>query len=145
MLAELKNQELVPRTWNPFEMFRAFEPSWPALWNTPTGYVPKMDVYEDHGELVMKTDLPGVDRKDVKVALDGQDLVVEGERKVERKVEQDGMIRQERETGLFRRRLALDFEADPKLIKAIFKDGVLEVRLPITSPPSDTRAEIPVS
>lgn len=145
MLAELHNKDLAPRLWNPLEFFRTFEPSWPGLWNTPNAFVPKMDVYEDHGELIVKTDLPGVERKDVKVALDGEDLVIEGERKFERKVEKDGMLRQEREMGQFRRRLALDFEADPKLIKATFKDGILEVRLPITAEPTASRAEIPVS
>ncbi|MDX1997042.1 MAG: Hsp20/alpha crystallin family protein [Thermoanaerobaculia bacterium] len=145
MLAELRNKDLAPRPWNPLELFRAFEPNWPALWNTPNAFVPKMDVFEDHGEMVVRTDLPGVERKDVKVALDGEDLVIEGERKLERNFEKDGLLRQEREMGQFRRRLALDFEADPKLIKATFKDGILEVRLPITAEPTASRAEIPVS
>lgn len=133
---------------NPFEMIRTMTPgmAWdelPKLF-TAHAWMPKLDVFEKEGELVVKADLPGVLKENVKVTLDDNFLVIQGERKEEKEVREESYFRSECEYGSFYRRLPLDFKMDPGLIKATFKDGVLEVKVPILeAKPAAT--EVPVS
>ena len=93
-------------------------------------WAPTMDVFEKNGKLHLKVDLPGVKKENVKVEIDDGDLLIFGERKEESEVEENDFYRAERQHGEFFRRLALDFEADPKKVDAKFADGVLEVSIP---------------
>ncbi len=93
-------------------------------------WAPTMDVFEKNGELHVKVDLPGVKKENVKVEIDDGDLVIFGERKEESEVEEKYFYRAERQHGEFFRRMALNFEVDPKKVDAKFADGVLEVAIP---------------
>lgn len=94
-------------------------------------WAPKMDIFEHNGDLVAKADLPGVKKEDVQVTIEGGDLVVKGERKVETEVKEKDYYRIERSAGEFYRRFALPFEVEPQRIAARFDDGVLEIRIPM--------------
>ena len=87
-------------------------------------------MFEKEGTLVVRADLPGMKKEDVRVSLDEGDLVIEGESKKETEVKEDDYYRLERSSGSFYRRVALPFEPDPARIDAGFKDGVLEIRIP---------------
>lgn len=115
----------------------------PAPWPlyTPATFVPQMKIAADHGELVMTTHLPGVDPTSLKVTFEGQELLIEGERFTDFEVYRDGHIRKTREAGVFRRRLAIDFDLDPTKIKTTYRNGVVEVRLPVGSEPSESPEE----
>lgn len=93
-------------------------------------WAPTVDLFEKNGELFLKADLPGVKKEDVRVEIDNGDLVVHGVRKAETEVKEADFYRAERRHGEFFRRLALNFEPDPKKIEAKFTDGVLEIRIP---------------
>jgi HSP20 family protein len=101
-------------------------------------WMPKLDVFKKDGELVVKADLPGLKKEDVKVYLEEGDLVVEGVRKEEKEIKAEDYFTTERTYGTFYRRLPLTFEVDPGQVKAQFTDGVLEVRFPM---PAETKAE----
>lgn len=107
---------------------------WPHLvrgdGEKPTWW-PKMDVFERKGQLVVRADLPGMKKEDVEVAIEEGDLILRGERKEETEVEEETVYRWERNYGSFYRRLPLTFEAKPEEVNATFKDGVLEVTLPL--------------
>jgi len=91
---------------------------------------PTIDVFEEKGEVVIKAEIPGIKREDINVKLVGNNIVISGEKNTEEKVERKNYLRLEREHGSFNRTLALPEGVDAEHIKASYKDGVLEVRLP---------------
>ncbi|MFY9824988.1 MAG: Hsp20/alpha crystallin family protein [Thermoanaerobaculia bacterium] len=94
-------------------------------------WVPTFDVYEHEGELVVKADLPGLKKEDIRIYLEDGALVLQGERKEEKKVEKESFYVAECGYGSFYRRLPLAFEADFNKVDAKFTDGVLEIHIPI--------------
>lgn len=114
--------------WNPVPGFgsRRF-----PLFGTLKGqWIPRADVYEKDGEVVVSLDLPGLKKEEVEVRLEGGRLVIRGERKTESEVKEEDYYRMERSAGRFDRSMALSFEAKAEEIKADFKDGVLRIRIP---------------
>ena len=152
MLAQMTKPEVKPRLYKPFDMFQDFMRDWgftdsPFRFHRPemTTWIPKMDVFEKEGELVLKVDLPGVPKDNIKITVEEGFLVIAGERKEEKEVKEDNYYRFERELGAFYRRLPLDFEVDPNLIKATFKEGVLEVKVPILAKKGPEPKTIPIN
>ena len=92
--------------------------------------MPTVDIFEQKGEIVVKAELAGMKREDIDVKLVDNTLVLSGEKKSEEKVEKKDFLRVERSFGTFNRTMVLPEGLDTKKIKASFKDGVLEVRIP---------------
>jgi HSP20 family protein len=93
-------------------------------------WVPAVDVKEGKHEFALKVDLPGIDKKDISIAMDNGVLTVQGERFDEKKDEGDNYYRLERVTGKFYRRFALPETADADKIQATMNKGVLEITVP---------------
>lgn len=93
---------------------------------------PSVDIFEEGNDVVMKADIPGITKEDLKIDLADNVLTLSGEKKKEEKVERDEYYRYERSFGSFCRRFELPADLDTGKIKAQFKDGVLEVRIPKT-------------
>ena len=93
-------------------------------------WIPDVEVLEKNGKLVVRADLPGMSKDDVKAEVVGNDLVIEGERKAETEKEENGYCTSERSYGAFRRCLTLPAGVDPDKATASFKNGVLEVTMP---------------
>lgn len=100
---------------------------------------PSVDIYEQKGEVVVKAELPGMKREDVTVKLIDNNLIIAGEKKTEGKVERKDYLRVERSHGSFNRTLSLPEGIDAERISANFKDGILEVRVPIKEGKGTTR------
>lgn len=96
----------------------------PELW------APRLDVFEKDGKLAIKAELPGVKKEDVTITLEGENLIIRGERKSEEEVKEEDYYRMERSTGSFYRCLPLPFEAKAEEVEAHFADGVLEITMP---------------
>lgn len=94
--------------------------------------MPSLDVYEENDSVVVKAELPGMKKEDVEVNLAGANLTIKGEKKEEKEVKEDDYYRRERSYGSFLRTVALPCEVKSDEIKASFKDGVLEIRMPKT-------------
>ena len=94
--------------------------------------MPSLDVYEEKDAVVIKAELPGMKKEDVEVNLAGVNLTIKGEKKEDKEVKEDDYYRRERSYGSFLRTVALPCEVKSDEIKASFKDGVLEVRMPKT-------------
>jgi HSP20 family protein len=107
-------------------------------------WTPTLDVYGQPGELVVKADLPGMKKEDIRICLEAGALVLQGERKEETKVEKESFYIAERSYGSFYRRLPLAFDADFSKIVAQFNDGVLEVHIPMPAVEPPKAQEIPV-
>lgn len=93
---------------------------------------PPLDMRETDREFVVTVELPGVDKKDIKVDLSDDVLTIEGEKREEKDRESGNYHVIERSWGSFRRSVRLPAEVDRDAVSATFKDGVLEVKLPKT-------------
>lgn len=91
---------------------------------------PTLDVYEDKGDVVVKSDIPGMTKEDIEVNLTGTTLTISGEKKKSEEVKEKDYYRSERSHGMFRRSVDLPAEVQTDKVTATFKDGVLEIRLP---------------
>jgi len=94
-------------------------------------FVPPTDVFEREGDLVIRTELPGLDPvKDVKVSFEDGAVVIEGERRQKEEIKEDAYYRMETSYGAFTRRVPLPEGIDEATITAEYKDGVLQVVVP---------------
>jgi HSP20 family protein len=127
------------------EMNRVFD----AFFGGPTGnsgrarrWVPAMDLVESDDHLVLRADLPGLERDDVDIEIKDGVLTVSGERKSEHEEKADGFYRVERAYGSFSRSLSLPDGIDADQVTAEFDKGVLEVRIPKPEERKPHRVEI---
>jgi HSP20 family protein len=108
-------------------------------------WVPAMDLVETDDQLVLRADLPGLDRDDVKIEIKDGVLTVSGERRVENEERKDGYHRVERAYGGFSRSLSLPQGIDAEQVQADFDKGVLEVRIPKPAERKPHRVQIGAS
>ncbi len=95
-----------------------------------TAWAPAVDIYETEHELVVKADLPEVDPKDLDIRVENNILTIRGERKFEKKVNEDNYLRVERAYGSFARSFTLANTVNSDAIKADYQDGVLTLTIP---------------
>lgn len=95
-----------------------------------TAMTPAVDVEETPEAYIFRADLPGVDSKNVKVTVNGDTLTLRGERKREEQASEGAMHRVERSYGAFERSFRFSTPVRGDEVKASYKDGVLEVRVP---------------
>lgn len=95
-----------------------------------TSWAPAVDIYEDGNQLVFKADLPDINEKELDLRIENNTLTLRGERKFEKKVEEENYLRVERRYGSFSRSFSLPNTVNTEAIKAEYKNGVLTVILP---------------
>lgn len=93
-------------------------------------FSPALEFHEDADNIAVSLELPGVDRKEVTVTIHDNVLTISGERKQEREVKDNEVLRSERLYGRFERQVGLTQPVVADKVKAAFKDGVLTVTLP---------------
>lgn len=104
--------------------------SWPELATPFEGKMPKVDIVDRDGELVVKAEVPGVDKKDLEVTVTDNSVMIKGSTSHEEKEEKGDYYRCEMSRGSFSRMVALPADVDADKAKSKFKDGVLELTLP---------------
>lgn len=92
--------------------------------------MPRVDVFEREGALIVKAELPGVKKEDIDLEVVDGDLVLRAERQEEREVKDEHWYRMERTSGSLYRRLPLPEGVTTDQITANLSDGVLEITLP---------------
>ena len=97
---------------------------------TATTWTPAVDIYETADTIVMKAELPGVTREDIHIQINGSTLTLKGERRFARDVQEESYLRIERAYGSFHRSFALPATVQQENVRAVLKDGVLELVLP---------------
>lgn len=95
-----------------------------ALW------APTIEVSEDDGQLVVRADVPGVNRDQIEVEIDDGQLIISGERKEEHEERRGGVYRTELSYGRFFRAIPLPDGVHAEQAQATFNNGVLEIRIP---------------
>ena len=97
---------------------------------TASTWSPAVDIFETPDSIVMKAELPGVRRENIDIQVRENTLTLKGERKFEREVKDENYLRMERSYGTFQRAFSLPAVIQQDKIKAVLKDGVLEVSMP---------------
>ncbi len=92
-------------------------------------WTPSADISETDTEYLIKAEIPGVKKEDVKVTIQDGILTIQGERKMEKEEKDKKYHRIERSYGSFTRSFRLPDDADESAVKAEFKDGLLNVTL----------------
>jgi len=135
---------------NPFALIKHFGQDmeemlgqWPRGTGNGFAWTPAIEVKEKEGNLLVTADLPGLKKEDVTVHVEGDTLVIEGERKLEKEEKREGYYRSERNYGKFYRSILLPAGAVIDKTAANFNNGVLEVSVPIPAAKT-ARKEIPV-
>jgi len=108
------------------------------------GWAPRVDVSENDNAFVIKAEIPGVSKDDVKVTLDNGVLTLQGERRQEREDKGWRFHRMERSYGHFMRSFSLPSNVDESHLKASFHNGLLEVDIPKLEQASSQALQVPV-
>lgn len=95
-------------------------------------WAPPVDIYETKDQIVVKAEIPGVDKDKISVEVREGNLILKGEKKEEKEVKEEDYYRMERSWGAFSRTFSLPVEVDATKIKAKYHDGILEVTVPKT-------------
>jgi len=110
-------------------------PWWPSVWSRDRArelIAPALDIYEEKDDIVVKAELPGMTKDDIEVDISNSHLTLKGEKKKEEKIEEEGYFACERAYGAFHRSVELPKGVQADKVKASFKNGILEIRLPKT-------------
>ena len=115
------------------ELDRAFGPREDLPWMPelyPRMWAPQIEVFERNEKFIVRVDLPGLKKEDVKIEVTHDELTIEGERKLEKEEKEEGVYRTERRYGRFFRRLEIPEYVKAENAVAVFKNGVLEIEMP---------------
>ena len=115
-----------PRRW--METFEPFGWKWPIDIDYERAF--RLDVIDRDKEFVVRAELPGVEKEDVKVEIMGERLMIEAERKFEEEEEKENFYRHELGYGKLMRTVALPDEVDADNVHAELKEGILSIHLP---------------
>ena len=109
--------------WDPFRDFG---------FTAPSTWMPPVDIFQtgDH-ELVLKAELPDMNREDIEIGIENFVLTISGEKKASTDVKDDQYHHIERRYGSFSRSFSLPQTVDPNKVSAEYKNGVLTVKLPL--------------
>ena len=91
---------------------------------------PAVDIYETETGVILAVELPGVGKENVAVEVKDNILTIRGERFANPEIKPEAYYRQERCYGTFQRSFTLHHNIQPDMIKAAFKDGMLEIEIP---------------
>lgn len=147
---ELERKTLEPM--NPFQMMNRFTKNMERLFEDFNGFtfptffrtdfepfrmefdevkwVPPLEVLHNNGQFMVRAELPGLTKEDVKVELTDDLLTISGERKEEKEEKSEGFYRTERNYGSFFRQIPLPENVKTEAATAIFRNGVLEITMP---------------
>ena len=125
--------------WRPFRdlerLMRSLEPRFPGFFEeyqeAAQEVAPLIESYVKEGNLVVRADVPGIDPKDIDISVLHDVLTIKGERKTEQEVKQQDYVRREIAYGTFERRMRLPEGAAVDKVKASFKNGVVELTIPL--------------
>ncbi len=156
-MAKKESRELVkteptmrfPVSWDMdkwFEDFfrRPFPSAMPRFSIEEVEFSPAIDIYEEENDVVLKAELPGMKKEDIDISLTDDTITISGEKRAEHKTERKNFYRYESSYGSFCRTMSLPSDIRQDKVKAEFKDGVLEVRMPKTEDAKKKQVKIKI-
>ena len=112
------------------EMMRGFGGLGRELPGFEAGFEPRIEMYETPDEIVVRAEMPGLDKDSIDVKVRGNYLIIRGVKKQEQKEEKDNVFFSETFYGEFQRVIPLPVEVKEEGIEAYYDRGILEIRLP---------------
>ena len=109
-----------------------------------SSFLPELDISDTEKELRISADIPGMKAEDIDIQLDGATLTISGDKTTEKEDKGKHFYRQERSHGSFLRSIPLPEEVEEDQISASYKQGVLNIILPKTSPKTGERNRIKI-
>ena len=140
--------------WDPFQEFVAMgnwlnrtvnDPYSPRAEDAFGAWAPPVDIFEREDQLVIRAEVPGVQKEDMDVRIENGVLILHGERKQDLDIKDENAHRLERVYGAFTRSFALPTTVDATKVAATYKDGVLEVTVPKVETAKPKMIEIKVA
>ena len=123
---------------------RPFLPS--LLWRRSPleemGWVPAIEMFDKEDKLVVKAELPGMKEEDIDVSVEGNSLIIRGERKAETEIKEEDYRCCERSYGSFFRSITLPPQVDTAKVKAVYDKGILEIEIPKAKEAKATKVKI---
>jgi HSP20 family protein len=128
--------------WKPFREVSRLRNEMDRLWDDYFGsgrralrpmeedWLPAVDVSETGDKITIKAEVPGMEAKDIEIAMVGDTLTIKGEKKLEREEKEENYHTVERSYGSFTRAMKLPATVDADKVEASYKNGVLTVVLP---------------
>ncbi|MEA3398610.1 MAG: Hsp20/alpha crystallin family protein [Patescibacteria group bacterium] len=121
--------------WAPFfepfeEMEKNFSDLMPSVRGRQSGFVPAIDMYEDKENVIVETQLAGIDPEKVDISIENDVLCIKGESEKKSEVEDKNYYRKEIRTGSFYRSIPLPAHVLGDNASAIAEDGVLKISIP---------------
>jgi len=121
----------------PNRTFKTFDNWFDNLFNYPVNdvesdnaFIPRVDIKDEKDSVSITFELPGLDKKDIKVLVKDKVLSVSGERSFEKEERENGYLRSEIRSGSFSRSFTLPEYVDDEKIEADYKNGMLVIRMP---------------
>jgi HSP20 family protein len=112
----------------------------------PRVWAPQLEVFERNQKFVVRVDLPGLKKEDVKIEVAHDELTIEGERKLEKEEKkEEGLYRTERTYGEFFRRIEVPEYVKAEQAVATFKNGVLEIEMPVIPVPEVKKRTVEIT
>jgi len=121
--------DFLTRRWmRPFDLGHPF---WRDIPSPFTGrMVPQVDIINRDNEIILRAQIPGVDKNDLDVSMSDNSVTIKGSTSHEETEEEDNYYRRECSSGSFSRTFSLPSEVDGSRAEATFTDGVLELTIP---------------
>jgi len=121
--------------WTPFlsefdDMDKMMESMLPAVRGNQFGFTPAVDMYEDKDNIIVETQLGGIDPEKVDVSIENNILTIKGESEKKSEVEDKNYYRKEIRSGSFYRQIPLPTKVDGDKASAINEDGILKISIP---------------
>ena len=131
--------------WDPFRDLIAIQDRVQRMVNdnaTEGTWVPPVDIFQDKDNLVLRAEVPGIDKDAIDVRVENGLLTLQGERKTDTDLDDKNAFRRERIFGRFARSFTLPTSVDATRITARYGDGVLEIVLPKAEAAKPKRVEV---
>jgi HSP20 family protein len=106
------------------------QPTWSELMAPFQSELPRVDVINRESEILVRAEIPGIDKEDLDVSMTDNSVTIKGETRHEEQQEQGDYFRREISSGSFARTVTLPGDVDAGKAKASFQDGVLELTIP---------------
>lgn len=110
----------------------------------PDVVIPKVDIYKKNGSVVIKAELPGIEKDSIDLTITQDTLTIHGEVRKDEEVKEEDYYSIERNYGTFTRTIPLSADVDHDKAKALYKNGVLEIILPkkAEAKPKETKIHV---
>ncbi|MFT7620089.1 MAG: HSP20 family protein, partial [Planctomycetota bacterium] len=113
---------------------------------SPKTFIPLIDIADEPKHFKVIADMPGIESEDIELDVHDHRLYIKGEKRLQESTEEsDGYYRTERAYGRFERVIPLPSKVDADHAEAVFKNGVLRVRIPKADSPKEERTTIKVN